>query len=689
MTHQTGASSPENIAVIIAHGVGEADPGYAAATLSSTLTKCAGLRRDDELRVLHLPDPNAPEHKEDRTFPVFISGGQLGSGQKITFAELYWADLTKVGPSRMDAILGFFRIIFESHHFVDGMLDRSKGRGTQILRHLLLLASWMLRGPIIGFVINTSALFWSAIYILPKAVEIIPETILFSSVSAIVFVASVSLFIWSVRRRDETWYDPTAWTALLAATISISFAALHCFDIPVVSDCPSVPGRPPDCRQNYIDGVYTVLSYLWRIWGAIILLSFFVAICVYLRWRKKAQAPPVLTALGVVLLQFVLWTALLGTAAMPLIYRAEEIKGINALQLASPSLQEAATSDPSAQRLLNVVPWNPKKSEWIDRIAFGYGFNGFMILCILLIGSVTQLRRYLLAKKSVRDAHITAGRMPRMVVGGWILGVLMTVTFLQAVYLAFRIEPVDLAVPLKGIFAMLGVDITELATRWKHTIFAIGWVSTLSLPILASTRLGNFVHIARDLIDHQYSRRRASMLTRVRKSRDVEHWPRRARIQARLMTLLEVLMRKGQFDHVIFVMHSQGSVVAFDYLRDEAAANNDMKGLKPDVVTFGSPLTHLYQYYFFEYSDLDKDITALRNRIGRWINIYRVDDYIGTEVALGADTGVKNEQIGPGGHTDYWKEDRLAKVILDLASHPSHSPTRLECDGREGTPARA
>jgi hypothetical protein len=55
------------------------------------------------------------------------------------------------------------------------------------------------------------------------------------------------------------------------------------------------------------------------------------------------------------------------------------------------------------------------------------------------------------------------------------------------------------------------------------------------------------------------------------------------------------------------------------------------------------PLAHLYQHYFCEYGDLDREIITLRNSIGRWINPYRIDDYIGREIGSGSDLGVANE----------------------------------------------
>lgn len=677
MDRQSEPPQARNIAVIIAHGVGEADPGYAAATLSRTLGKCSDYRPDEEHKVRYLPDPQAPADQPDRTFPVFLSSGELAGGPRMTFAELYWADLSKIAPSRLAAVLGFFRIIFESHHFVDGMLDRRQSRGSRLLRHLLLAASWMLRGPIIGMVLTISALLWVALYVPPGALEVAPETVLFGGISVLLFLLSTIVLVFAVRRRDTTWYDPVLWTMVASFLVAAFFAAVHLLEIPFVSRCPRWPGREPDCRQDYIDIVYIALTYLWQIWGAIILLAFVVAICVAIYWRGKDRdgAPPVLTALGVVLLQFVLWTALVGTAAMPLIYRVEEVKSIYALQLDAEKqkvrrLPSEIAKDGSALKLFRVVPWDPRKSEWTDRLAFGYGFNGVMIAVVLLISVVTHLRRTRIAKKSLKDSRIGPDRMPRMVVGRAILVVLMFVTFWQALYLALQIRPETALSAFSVLIPSLDSAFEEGTFLWTRWVMGVGWVSTLALPVLASFQVGNFVHIARDLIDHQYSHKRASMLTQVRRSRDPELWPRRARIQARLETLLTELVKDGKYDRFIFAVHSQGSVITYDFLKDAGAAIGQLGASKPDLVTFGSPLAHLYQYYFAEYRDLEKDIMSLRGNIGSWINVYRIDDYIGTDIDRDDKTFVDNKQIGRGGHVDYWREEKLAQIICELASRP-------------------
>ena len=678
MDRQSEPPQAQHVAVIIAHGVGEADPGYAATTLSRTLGKCADFKPDEELKVRYLPDPHAPPSQEDRTFPVFFSSGELAGGRRVTFAELYWADWSRIAPSRLAAVLGFFRIIFESHHFVYGMLDRRRSLGCRILRRLLLIASWMLRGPIIGMVFAISALLWGALYVSPWVLEkVFSETVVFAGVSALLFIASSVALVFAIKWRDTTWYDPIVWTMVASGLLAAAFtlASVGVLDIPIEGTCPQWPNLAPDCRQNFIDLVYIVLTGLWRVWGAIVLAAFALAIGVAIYWyrRDPDNAPPVLTALGVVLLQFVLWTALVGTAAMPMIYRAEEVKGIYALQQDAKQKQvgylpSAVAGQVSAQKLFKVVPWDPKESPWIDRLAFGYGFNGVMIASVLLIGIATHLRRYPLARRP----SIGPERMPRMVIGSAILIVLMFVTFWQALYLVTQIEPEVVLSLFRGLFSVdIDRTIVDTSTAYKRTIMTIGWISTLALPVLASFRIGNFVHIARDLIDHQYSHKRASMLTQVRRSRDPELWPRRARIQARLETLLTELVQDGKYDRFIFAVHSQGSVITYDFLKDAGAAIGRLGASKPDIVTFGSPLAHLYQYYFAEYRDLEKDIMSLRGGIGRWVNAYRIDDYIGTDIDRDDKTFVDNRRIDSlGGHVDYWKEEGLAQIVCELATKP-------------------
>ena len=51
---------------------------------------------------------------------------------------------------------------------------------------------------------------------------------------------------------------------------------------------------------------------------------------------------------------------------------------------------------------------------------------------------------------------------------------------------------------------------------------------------------------------------------------DAERWPRRERIRRRLLQVLDALAKRGNYDKIVFLAHSQGSVVIYDYLKSTA-----------------------------------------------------------------------------------------------------------------------
>jgi hypothetical protein len=100
---------------------------------------------------------------------------------------------------------------------------------------------------------------------------------------------------------------------------------------------------------------------------------------------------------------------------------------------------------------------------------------------------------------------------------------------------------------------------------------------------------------------------------------------------------------------VTVLAHSQGSVIAADLrARQELGA---------PLVTIGCPLGSLYGRF------LDRIPTSEAGQnLGRWCNAYRDGDVIAGPVE-----GASNSNLGPGGHTGYWRDKNL-KVLLQSAS---------------------
>jgi hypothetical protein len=85
-----------------------------------------------------------------------------------------------------------------------------------------------------------------------------------------------------------------------------------------------------------------------------------------------------------------------------------------------------------------------------------------------------------------------------------------------------------------------------------------------------------------------------------------------------------------------------------------------------DIITLGSPLSHLYQHYFANY-DQKTRLEALNGRLCSWTNFWRIDDPIGHRVKLVAGDFIHNEPLRKlGGHMDYWKDGRVCEAILDV-----------------------
>lgn len=160
-----------------------------------------------------------------------------------------------------------------------------------------------------------------------------------------------------------------------------------------------------------------------------------------------------------------------------------------------------------------------------------------------------------------------------------------------------------------------------------------------------------------------------------RQSRDVPkgYWLRH-RIGQRLDRLVRRLIQQERPDEIVLVSHSQGTVIAMDVLAAEGVAWRKAAG-KPitlRLVTMGSPYTHIYNTYFplsFPTAHQRADLAPVEARglLNSWVNIFRVDDFVGTHIDRShkrakpnSGSGWPNEQpVQTGGHTNYWTDKQV------------------------------
>jgi hypothetical protein len=92
------------------------------------------------------------------------------------------------------------------------------------------------------------------------------------------------------------------------------------------------------------------------------------------------------------------------------------------------------------------------------------------------------------------------------------------------------------------------------------------------------------------------------------------------------------------------------------------------------LVTFGSPLGPLYQKYFHEYASRVPAARELATRLRCWINLYRVDDYIGGRISPPPGLLIDNRAMGLGGHTSYWSEPEIADALDSIIAGTAWPP---------------
>ncbi len=148
-------------------------------------------------------------------------------------------------------------------------------------------------------------------------------------------------------------------------------------------------------------------------------------------------------------------------------------------------------------------------------------------------------------------------------------------------------------------------------------------------------------------------------------------YPNRTRIQQRLEIVYKALLACENPDEVVVISHSQGTLIALETLRDGRLAGQVGDAyIKPTLVTMGLPTWHIYNYYFSSDFPIDGNI---KKDVAKWINIFRFDDFVGTNVAaLAGDSKSEtdwplNIPVPPRGHTGYWVDDDVRPHLVNHA----------------------
>lgn len=658
----------ERVGIVLVHGVGETEPGWINDFVINRLERCSPeLKLAPYSEVHTLKDSLSSD--AGAKFHVFLRRGDDGQGRDLAFMELFWANLSRIGAGPFTSMVAAVRLFYEAPMvFGSGALRHNHGGFLGVLRSLILLANWILRWPITG---TNVAVFFCALIVLlmQRLLEIrylnpwLAEIDIVYPIGATLALLAVG-GLWMGRRlahRDIALADVGLSTfvfssLLLVVLIGASAYAPMKFD--EFSDRPAA----------YLHMGAAVIMPIWFLWSATIALAIVLLGCLFivrlLPFVPRASMPLArpAAALGLSTIQGVIWkivVALLWVLLIGAVVRGS----FDPEQCVGPANGSCKELHDLNVRLVIIV-------------LFNMAMFAVLAATFILVVSLRMALRRLFPKSSMA----VQSNAPRLIVSEVIVAVMFAATLFNF-YSYYGPQAVELLDRYLGMTYSLPVDIVGWLSKnednriaFRHAMTGIaGGTGVVAIyayfQFVRSVQNASrgVLHIMRDLVDHQYTPRDAVGHWLLPKGKRYKNrYPRRERIQKRLDALMDTVVAAERLDRVIFVAHSQGSVILLDYLRTGRDDNDLAEARRIDVVTLASPLTHIYQHYFPAYAALNTEAHRLNPKLASWTNFWTIDDPIGNRVDVVNGAFIQNIPLEPGGHVDYWREPKVCDAIVAL-----------------------
>jgi hypothetical protein len=646
VTAADGSRSRERVGVIVIHGVGETEAGWINDRLAPRLSQQAdGPSLANHSEVYDLPDRG--RNRPNLRFKAFVRRGRTHGGDDLALMEVTWADLSRLGTGTLANAIDLLNLFYEAPQVLgECFFDKTRNVFATLIANLIRLANWILRWPITG--LNIVALVCAVALLLHQKMIETPDLqplFLFElphvMIALLLTLAGLALLFarWRVYR-DIALTDIGMSTMMFAV---LSAAAIFAASNVVPADALSNPAV-------YLMAAGLVIFGFWGVWNYAMLFAILSLGALSLQqWleRDKTERIPIIRPAAAVSL----------SVAQGVIYKiAIALLWIFIFVTLDFNERTASACQHDTMRACNYLADVQKNLVGI------VVFNLIVVSALAVTFFCTAILRSTLRVPARRTRSLVSFWMPRMIVNPVAIFVLLTGTLFNLIIFYWRdYIPVDF---------YKQVDVRLLP--WQDVVkIMVGGGSALSVAFYAFRALQHaargILQIGRDVVDHQFTPRFAlsRMLLPKPTHKNVTH-PRRARIEARLDSVLKEIVDAERFDRLVFVAHSQGSVILHDYLisnRDEPAVR---RARRVDVLTLGSPLSHLYQYYFARYEGTSTGPDALNTRLTSWTNMWRVDDPIGNRICMFGGGVVRNVPLRPGGHVNYWKDPEVISAIVDL-----------------------
>lgn len=587
--------------------------------------------------------------------------------REIIVTELFWADMSRSGTTNMSRLYALIQLMLESPWVLGrAFLNGSDSGIHALIRRLILVSNWIMRWPIAG--LNTAVFLTAFAAIAMKQLSY--ENMLAVTVGVSLLVIAIGgyrLFLKWVHRKIGL-----ADLALSASLHAVILGGL--LGLAVLAAPPEVMNRP----ETYLNAGILLILLAWVAWTvvnvlAIVLLSLVALKRVFI--RKRPQDPPLArpaAAISLGVLLGMLWKFVLALLGLMVIVLLVPDSGKVIVACGTEQVDYSSQLSPTC--LLALV-----KDKILSDVIWLNTLGLFLIF--LAAGAIIGVRS---AVRRIYRARVAAGTLilPRLIAHPLIVATIFLAAILNALLVLLIMHNKTQIGRTLAEFEPFGTIETAGAALIGMAVFFFVLRRVLDWS-------GSIIHIGRDLVDHQYDpdpRSLAMRLVPAAKQSKPRKYMRRQRIQKRLEALIDEVIASQNADNVVFLAHSQGTVILHDYLLDHdnlvgrthSARKSLYDAKRIDVVTIGSPLTHIYRHYFQDYDQplaSGASTTPLIGRVGSWTNMWRVDDPIGQDVRLAASSmAIDNRGLGPGGHTYYWREDALCEKLWSLIGQQAPSP---------------
>jgi len=641
----------ERIGVVVVHGIGDPEPGAALHDLTDSLASTGvGLvvvdpSRDRVQRLIEDEDQPVPEspcsHALLKYFPMHVREGWLNTRKKqeVVFAEVFWGSASQLPGGWWGVMLGLAKLIGGMAWVMDGAVPPSPKHADRHFNHFARYGSYLIVGPIaaahtlafIGMILYATAhRFWGfqADDTRLAAWIVVITMALSVGAGALILAFAKEKGGSLITRLEEPSPDPRS---IYGASLVISCLA----GLPVLLATAG--------ERNLVDysrwtaaALVLLLSLNWAV--LLIILLWHSFLCVRHPRVKATWRTATLLALAI---QYSLWFFLIPTGWSVLFDRLED------------------TARPFGDVYLEATPG--EGMQWL---------LGFLMIAIVLMTVVWRRRVVIRQAGKGRDADPA----PRLLVNRIITISLFTIVGMGSLGLLLhsigRIWPSALTAFLDNLLSHLeGWQVHSVAA----TILVIVIPVSVAVQRLALDLANDVIsYIRRNCAAH---RRREQRSREGGQAADDAVPASRRRIRRRFYLVLRAMFEQPySVDRLVVFAHSQGSVIAIDELA-HSFTQKTWCDRAVTLITFGSPISHLYQHYFpatyppWNHTQWEE----LFKRVRRWVNLYRIDDFVGTRVenpeqrpSPSPTDAFYQMPIGCGGHSDYWRDPSFLTALKQL-----------------------